>query len=100
MSLKIPPKEKGDFTVFFAPHSNSTHVALLKGKISNVTPQRRNISIEVKGISIMPYCHFDVQFSDYLTRGKRLGKECDTSFDSDIKVVEFDCLGIGIVHKK
>lgn len=48
----------------------------------------------------MPYCHFDVKFSDYLTRGKRVVDLCESPLDINTKVIEFDCLGIGITHKK
>lgn len=98
---KIPPKEMQEFVVKFCPTEMYDYKVALKGRIDNLVPTQKNIRIDVLAKSTMPYCHFDVKFSDYLTSGKRIVDKCDvTNLDMNTKVIEFDCLGVGIVHTK
>jgi hypothetical protein len=58
--------------------------------------------VTVTARSLLPYCHFNIPESDYLTDGKRdtivLGSsvnEIDVPPFDSIKVVEFDVVGVG-----
>ncbi len=60
--------------------------------------------IAVRGRSILPFCHFELEESDYLTSGRRRIdllinngslQAPTTSIDRQTRVIEFKAIGIG-----
>lgn len=62
--------------------------------------------IPVVARSLLPYCHFDVQESDYVSSGRRnahlpgpVGYEIDDpDLWRNIRVIEFKVIGVGETH--
>ena len=61
------------------------------------------LEVVVHGSSLMPYCHFDLEQSDYLTRravregkGGTFGDSRAVSDPSSTRVIEFHSCGVGI----
>ena len=60
--------------------------------------------VTVTGTSLMPYCHFELEESDYLTSGRRAvetrplqaGVPTPAPRDISTKVIEFNSCGIGV----
>jgi len=71
--------------------------------IPNLDSQESAPLIDVTGTGIMPYCHFELENSDYLSR-IRLSSEnrpsSAMSLPPDTKVIEFKTFGIGVKHVK
>lgn len=71
-------------------------------------PGQPTLTIPVAARSLLPYCHFDVQESDYVTSNRRdpsrpgpLGYEIDDpALWQNIRVIEFKVVGIGETHVK
>lgn len=96
----IPAGQKYEMTVVFAPLDVCEYKARLKGHITNLSTAQKHIDIGLAGKSLMPYCYFEVRLSDYISSGRRTVDNCDDILDVDTKVVEFDCIGVGISHEK
>lgn len=81
---------------------------LLKYSIENYESKQPNLVIPVVARSLLPYCHFDVQDSDYVTSGRRdpslpgpLGYEIDDpTLWQNIRVIEFKVVGVAGTHVK
>ena len=65
------------------------------------------LMIAVQGRSLMPYCHFELDHSDYLTSGRRsanqrgpFGSAVGTALDINTKVIEFHSCGVGVKDSK
>lgn len=77
-------------------------------RIENLHPELAELSIPVAARSLLPYCHFDVEESDYVTAGRRdptlsgpLGGEPeDPALWENIRVIEFKVVGVGETHVK
>ena len=62
--------------------------------------------VKVTGTSLMPYCHFELEESDYLTSGRRVaethplqpGAPTPAPRDISTKVIEFHSCGLGVKH--
>lgn len=76
-------------------------------RIENPDPELPELVILVVGRSLLPYCHFDVPESDYLSEGRRDAKlpgpidyqaAADGSLPADTRVIEFNVVGIGETH--
>lgn len=80
----------------------------LINRIENIERNKANLTIPVVGRSLLPYCHFDIQESDYVTSGRRdaklpgpVGYEIeDPSLWQNIRVIEFKVVGTGGTHVK
>lgn len=51
----------------------------------------------------MPYCHFELEDSDYIRSGRRNpeltgpnGSPPGTTLDPNTRVIEFQCMGVGV----
>ena len=60
-------------------------------------------TILVKGKSLMPYCHFELVDSDYITSARRNpelrgpgGAPPGTTLDPNTRVIEFEAVGVGV----
>ncbi len=72
--------------------------------IPNLETGKPGPVIAVRGRSILPFCHFELEESDYLTSGRRRIdllinngslQAPTTSIDRQTRVIEFKAIGIG-----
>ncbi|XP_015436069.1 PREDICTED: hydrocephalus-inducing protein-like [Dufourea novaeangliae] len=104
----IPPRESVEFTLKFSPVDVFYYKAYLKCGLENLRPEQSDLSILVTARSLLPYCHFDVEDSDYVTSGRRdptrpspLGSVAeDPTLWQNIRVIEFKVVGVGETHVK
>nr|XP_012152505.1 PREDICTED: hydrocephalus-inducing protein homolog [Megachile rotundata] len=104
----IPPQESVKCTISFSPMDVFYYKAYLICRIENLNPNVPSLTIPVVGRSLLPYCHFDVQESDYITSGRRdpkrpgpVGYEIeDPTLWQSVRVIEFKVVGIGGTHVK
>nr|XP_034173204.1 hydrocephalus-inducing protein homolog isoform X3 [Osmia lignaria] len=104
----LSPQESVQFTLKFSPMDVFHYKAYLICRIDNIDRNKMNLTIPVVGRSLLPYCHFDIQESDYVTSGRRDGKLPgpvgydieDSSLWQNIRVIEFKVVGTGGTHVK
>ncbi|XP_031371258.1 hydrocephalus-inducing protein-like [Apis dorsata] len=102
----IPPGKSEECTLKFSPKDVFYYKAYLTCKIENLNPHLPILMIPVMARSLLPYCHFDVQESDYVSSGRRdahlpgpVGYEIDDpDLWRNIRVIEFKVIGIGETH--
>lgn len=71
--------------------------------ICNLKPEEEGPVVAVKGKSLLPYCHFELEDSDYITASKRnpdLRGPGGVSLDPNTKVIEFTSLGVHVRNTK
>ncbi|KAI4885088.1 hypothetical protein NFI96_023140 [Prochilodus magdalenae] len=95
----IHPGASQTFHIRFSPLEVGEYEARLLCSIPNLKDQQ-GLVIAVSGRSLLPYCHFHLENSDYLS-GNNLGL-CEpngtslrSTLDSNTKVIEFTLIGIG-----
>lgn len=71
--------------------------------IPNIEQDIQEPVIKVRGRSLMPYCHFDLADSDYLSGSRRNPELCGpkgappgTTLDPNTRVIEFESVGVGV----
>jgi len=77
-------------------------------RIENLDPELPELVIPIVGRSLLPYCHFDIPESDYLSGDRRDAKlpgpigyqSDDNSLPEGMRVIELDVIGIGGSHVK
>lgn len=91
------------FQVKFSPLDLNDYDGRLVCTIPNVEEGKQGPVIAIKGKSVLPYCHFELQHSDYLTGARRnpemrgpRGAPPGTTLDSDTRVIEVHSIGVGI----
>ena len=99
----ILPGKKATFKVKFSPLDVQECDARLICSIPNLEQGKQGPTILVKGKSLMPYCHFELVDSDYITSAKRNlelrgpgGAPPGTTLDPNTRVIEFNCVGVGV----
>ena len=74
--------------------------------IPNADPSLLEPAIKLRGRSLMPYCHFELEDSDYLTTSRRGDKQEQNSaqpgqtIDPNTRVVEFKSIGVNVKNQK
>lgn len=63
----------------------------------NLDPYDQNVTCKISAKSLIPYCHLDVEFSDYLTAGRR--KAGGVVIPKHTTVLEFNVVGSGCYTK-
>ncbi|XP_043285632.1 hydrocephalus-inducing protein homolog [Venturia canescens] len=108
----IPARESIEFAVRFSPLDVFDYKAFLICQIENLNPNLERPKILATGRSLLPYCHFDVEESDYLTSGRRKqnlpslvelgGGDANELIEdfSNPRVVEFRAVGTGQSHAR
>ncbi|XP_076283506.1 hydrocephalus-inducing protein [Lasioglossum baleicum] len=104
----IPPRESVECTLKFSPMDVFYYKVYLTCKMENLNPGLPMLTIPVVARSLVPYCHFNVEESDYVTSGRRDPKqsgplECwtnDVTLWQNIRVIEFKVVGVGETHVK
>ncbi|XP_044289866.1 hydrocephalus-inducing protein homolog [Varanus komodoensis] len=95
----IPPGESQSLEVKFCPQELGEFEGRLLGSISNLQPEAGGPVVAVKGKSLLPYCHFDLEDSDYITAKRRdpdWRGPSGMSLDPNTKVIEFSSVGVRI----
>ena len=74
---------------------------------TNLQPNTQGFSIPVSGRSLLPYCHFEVEESDYVSGGRRNpelsgpgGAPPGSTLDPSTKVIEFKSCGVKVKNLK
>ncbi|XP_072764383.1 hydrocephalus-inducing protein homolog [Anoplolepis gracilipes] len=104
----LPPGESMEYILRFFPMDVFDYKAHLTCKIENLDPELSELIIPIAGRSLLPYCHFDVPESDYLSGDRRNTKlpgpidyqSIDGSLPEDTRVIELNVVGIGDTHIK
>ncbi|XP_011501682.1 PREDICTED: hydrocephalus-inducing protein homolog [Ceratosolen solmsi marchali] len=99
----IDPEKSVHFTVNFSPIDVFQYKAYLQCKMENLNPTTQSLNIVINATSLLPYCHFEIQESDYLTSGRRDDKLpfpsgyslADYGTINKMKIVEFNIMGTG-----
>lgn len=94
----------GATVAFHIPCRRPIHrAASLSHSIPHLDNACSPLEVVVHGSSLMPYCHFDLEQSDYLTRramregkGGAFGDGRAVSDPSSTRVIEFHSCGVGI----
>lgn len=82
--------------------SNTTHLLLLfwLDSIPNLEPGSRGSVVGMRARSLMPYCHFELEDSDYIRSGRRNpdlpGPPGASALDPNTRCIEFVSTGIGV----
>ena len=103
----ILPGKKSTFTVKFSPLDVNEFEARLICSIVNLEPGKQGPVIGLKARSHMPYCHFELEDSDYIRSARRNpelrgpgGAPPGTTLDPNTRVIEFCNVGIGVKNSK
>ncbi|KAK6174452.1 hypothetical protein SNE40_017727 [Patella caerulea] len=98
----IAPKKRTRFKVKFSPLDVSDYKSRLVCSIPNLKDEE-GPAIGVSGKSLMPYCHFELTDSDYITGARRNpelrgpgGAPPGSTLDMNTRVIEFDCVGVAV----
>lgn len=98
---KIEPGKTVTFKIKFAPLNVNEYMARLVCQIPNTEDGKIGPVIAVKGRGLLPYCHFELEESDYISSGRRNpdlpgpdGAASGLGLDPMTKVIEFNCIGI------
>uniref|UniRef100_W5LN16 HYDIN axonemal central pair apparatus protein n=1 Tax=Astyanax mexicanus TaxID=7994 RepID=W5LN16_ASTMX len=88
----IKPGATETFCVRFCPLEIAEYEARLHCSIPNLK-EGQGLTITASGLSLLPYCHFHLKDSDYLS-GNRRSPDLRVALDPNTKVVEFSSTGI------
>ncbi|XP_056680687.1 hydrocephalus-inducing protein homolog isoform X2 [Monodelphis domestica] len=94
----IPADKRQTFKVKFSPLEVGEFENNLCCQIPNLFPGDQNLILTVKGRSLLPFCHFDLKESDYISNHKRnpdLSGPRGGPLDPSTRVIEFDAMGVG-----
>lgn len=98
---KIEPGKSQTFKVKFAPLNVNDYQARVLCQIPNTEDGKVGPMIAVKGRGLLPYCHMELEESDYITAGRRdpdlpgpSGAASGIGLDPNTKVIEFSCIGL------
>ncbi|XP_068693384.1 hydrocephalus-inducing protein homolog [Montipora foliosa] len=106
-SGSIPAGKKGSFVIKFSPLDVLEYEAVLTFSAANLQPNTQGFSIPVLGRSLLPYCHFELEESDYVSGGRRNpelkgpgGAPPGSTLDPSTKVIEFKSCGVKVKNVK
>ncbi|XP_025115052.1 hydrocephalus-inducing protein-like isoform X4 [Pomacea canaliculata] len=98
----IPAGKKASCIIKFSPLDVNEYEGRLICSIPNLENNIQGPVIGVKGRSMMPFCHFELIDSDYLSGARRDLSLLDSgiapriSLDPNTRVIEFEVVGIGL----
>uniref|UniRef100_A0A670KA82 HYDIN axonemal central pair apparatus protein n=1 Tax=Podarcis muralis TaxID=64176 RepID=A0A670KA82_PODMU len=93
----ILPKSSQTLQVKFCPQEVGEFEGRLLCSISNLKPDEEGPVVAVKAKSLLPYCHFELEDSNYITAHRRnqdLRGPGGMSLDANTKVIEFTSIGV------
>ncbi|KAJ3022533.1 hypothetical protein HKX48_005950 [Thoreauomyces humboldtii] len=91
LTLKFSPIDVGNFSV------------MLEAAMANLPAGHKPLEINIKGSSLRPFCHFEMEDSDYLARRSTeqgLATGVPAALDSATRVIELQSCGIKIRNTK
>lgn len=98
---RLEPGKTQKAKIKFSPLNVNDYQARLVCQIPNTEDGKLGPIIAVRGRGLLPYCHFELEESDYLTSGRRnpelpgpLGAASGLGLDPTTKVIEFNCVGL------
>lgn len=98
---KIEPGKTVTFKVKFSPLNLNDYQARILCQIPNTEDGKIGPMIAVKGHGLLPYCHVELEESDYIICGRRDpdlpgpgGAASGLGLDPLTKVIEFECIGL------
>ncbi|XP_059190373.1 hydrocephalus-inducing protein homolog [Centropristis striata] len=91
----IEPGAVQNFTVRFSPLEVAQFQGRLVCSIPNLQDGDHAPCISVCGRSLLPFCHFDLEDSDYIS-GNRRNPEFRSPLDPNIRVIEFKSVGFTV----
>ncbi|KAJ3408149.1 hypothetical protein HDU80_006663 [Chytriomyces hyalinus] len=112
LPFSVTPKagslEAGDtmtVLVKFAPLEDGVYSNLLVCHMQNLVKDTKPIAIKVSGTSLRPFCHFELEDSDYITSERRspetsLNSSVPLSLPPQTKVIEFESCGVKVRNTK
>ncbi|XP_052816168.1 hydrocephalus-inducing protein homolog isoform X2 [Mya arenaria] len=99
--------KKTNFTVKFSPLDSNDYEGRLLCTMSNLEKSQQGPVLGVRGKSLMPYCHFELEDSDYITNARRNpemrgpgGAPPGTTLDPNTRVIEFLTTGVAVKATK
>eukprot|EP00731_Ephydatia_muelleri_P026704 Em0018g804a len=97
--------QETNFTVRFSPLDLVDMQCMFRCNVPHLDQSCRPLDLKVQGLSLMPYCHFELEENNYLTMRQaetRGGLETRTgpAIDSATRVIEFHSRGIGVKNHK
>ncbi|XP_044126636.1 hydrocephalus-inducing protein homolog [Bufo gargarizans] len=97
----IPAGKMREFLIKFSPTQVGEFDGCLICSIPNMPPGEQEPVLPVTGRSLLPYCHFQLEDSDYISSGRRNPELCGprgapsgTTLDPETRVVEFMSVGV------
>ncbi|KAI9343132.1 hypothetical protein BDR26DRAFT_917651 [Obelidium mucronatum] len=101
----IEPGESSVLTVKFSPLEDGIYSGNLTGHIQNLVKEAKPITIKVSGVSLRPFCHFELDDSDYITSERRNPEisamnGVPLSLLPQTKVIEFESCGVKVRNTK
>ncbi|XP_030334371.1 hydrocephalus-inducing protein homolog [Strigops habroptila] len=93
----IPAGQEQLFQMKFSPVYVGDFESRMLCSIPNLKPNQKCPEVVVKGKSLLPNCHFELEDSDYLTANRRNSKLPDpkgTVLDLSTRVIEFVAIGV------
>ncbi|XP_033625714.1 hydrocephalus-inducing protein homolog [Asterias rubens] len=99
--------KKQNFTVKFAPLDMQDYEGRLICRVPNLEEGKQGPVISLRGRSLMPYCHFELEDSDYVTGSRRNpelrgpgGSPPGATLDPNTRVIEFTSVGIQVKNRR
>ena len=96
-----------EFKITFSPLDCVGSDAWVDCRISNLAEGRIQPQISLRGTGLMPYCHFELEESDYVSGNRRKpdlkgpkGAPPGVSLDLATRVIEFLSCGIAVTNSK
>ncbi|NXT87516.1 HYDIN protein, partial [Anhinga rufa] len=93
----IPVGQEQLFQMKFSPVYLGDFESRMLCSIPNLKPNQKGPEVVVKGRSLMPSCHFELEDSDYITAKRRnpeLQGPKGATFDLNTRVIEFAAIGV------
>lgn len=93
------------FTLRFAPTDVDNYSYNLHGLMANLSKELKNLVIKVGGSSQRPFCHFELEESDYLSSERRnseisAANGVPASLEPSTRVIEFKSCGVKVKSTK
>ncbi|NXG37545.1 HYDIN protein, partial [Dromaius novaehollandiae] len=93
----IPASQEQVFQMKFCPVDVGEFESCMLCSIPNLQPNQKGPEVVVRGKSLLPHCHFELEDSDYITANRRnpdLRGPKGTMLDPNTRVIEFSAVGV------
>ncbi|XP_074783220.1 hydrocephalus-inducing protein homolog isoform X2 [Athene noctua] len=99
----IPAGQEQLFQMKFSPVYVGDFESRMLCSIPNLRPNQKGPEVAVKGRSLMPLCHFELEDSDYITAKRHIPELQGLKgpmLDLDTRVIEFEAIGVRGRHSR